>query len=226
MNPIDNQTSRQKTVIGIFFSLFLLCAYFLFTPLLKNTPLSKETLFLISRALIWVCVLLLYIYARQFEKQKFLLWEEREYDLLFYIKSYLGITLSIIGGLLIIGMLIALSGSNVESKRLLEIVQLLKHNTFLLVFTCFTAGVTEELIFRGYLLPRLALFFKKSYVTIGISSVLFGLLHFSYGTIIQIIAPIFIGAVFAVHYYKYRNIKIIILCHFLWDLIQLLIKTV
>jgi membrane protease YdiL (CAAX protease family) len=34
------------------------------------------------------------------------------------------------------------------------LVQVLK-KTLLLVFTCLTAGITEEIIFRGYLLPIL-----------------------------------------------------------------------
>ena len=58
-------------------------------------------------------------------------------------------------------------------------------------------GFTEELAIRGYLLPRLELIFNNSWTAILISSVLFGLLHFGYGTIINVIGPFFIGLVFA-----------------------------
>jgi membrane protease YdiL (CAAX protease family) len=40
------------------------------------------------------------------------------------------------------------------------LVQVLKKNRLLLVFTCLTAGITEEIIFRGYLLPRLEILLK------------------------------------------------------------------
>ncbi|WP_375032392.1 type II CAAX prenyl endopeptidase Rce1 family protein [Flavobacterium sp. LAR06] len=33
------------------------------------------------------------------------------------------------------------------------------------------------------------------------------------------------GIVFAVQYQKYRNIKIVIIAHFLWDLIVLVLNT-
>jgi hypothetical protein len=83
----------------------------------------------------------------------------------------------------------------------------------------FTAGVTEELIFRVYLLQRLELLLKNSYLAIFISTVLFALLHISYGTISNVTGPFIIGLVFAIHYWKYRNIKFIIIFHFIWDLL-------
>jgi membrane protease YdiL (CAAX protease family) len=39
------------------------------------------------------------------------------------------------------------------------LVQVLKKIDFF-VFTCLTAGITEEIIFRGYLLPRLEILLK------------------------------------------------------------------
>jgi len=91
-------------------------------------------------------------------------------------------------------------------------------------FTSFTAGVVEEMLFRGYLLPRLALIFSSNVVAVIISSALFGLLHFGYNNWYHIVSAFFIGLVFALHYVKYRNIKILIICHFLWDIIILLLK--
>ncbi|MFV5702790.1 lysostaphin resistance A-like protein [Flavobacterium sp. XS2P12] len=104
-------------------------------------------------------------------------------------------------------------------------MKLFKNNIFLILFTSITAGVSEELIFRGYLIPRLEILLKNTRVAILTSSILFGLIHYSYGSLIQIIGPIFIGLVFALHYKKYKNIKILIMCHFLWDLLVLLNKT-
>jgi membrane protease YdiL (CAAX protease family) len=44
------------------------------------------------------------------------------------------------------------------------LVQVLK-NRLLLVFTCLTAGITEEIIFRGYLLPRLEILLKIKFIS-------------------------------------------------------------
>ena len=98
----------------------------------------------------------------------------------------------------------------------------MKNNYPLLIFTCLTAGITEELVFRGYLMPRLQLFFKNNYASIVISSLLFGLMHVGYGTIFQVVGSMMIGLVFAIHYQKFRNIKILIFCHFFWDFMSLI----
>jgi len=93
---------------------------------------------------------------------------------------------------------------------------------FLLVFTALTAGVTEELVFRGYLQPRLELLFKNPYWAIVISSLIFGLAHIMYGTVKNVIDPFFIGLGLAIYYWRYRNIKVAMVFHFLWDLLGLL----
>jgi membrane protease YdiL (CAAX protease family) len=49
------------------------------------------------------------------------------------------------------------------------LVQVLKKK-LLLVFTCLTAGITEEIIFRGYLLPRLEILLKNKNLSVIISS--------------------------------------------------------
>ncbi|MGK4568498.1 CPBP family glutamic-type intramembrane protease [Flavobacterium sp. 3HN19-14] len=37
--------------------------------------------------------------------------------------------------------------------------------------------------------------------------------------------PFIIGTVFAVYYWKFRNIKILMICHFLWDFILLYMQS-
>ncbi|MGH2565030.1 MAG: CPBP family glutamic-type intramembrane protease [Ginsengibacter sp.] len=39
----------------------------------------------------------------------------------------------------------------------------------------------------------------------------------------NVVGPVFIGIVFAFYYWKWRNIKVVILCHFLWDFISLML---
>jgi uncharacterized protein len=219
-------SQRINAMIGIFFSILILLASMTFLPLLKNLNIDKESTFWIGRIAIWICLLLVFLYANQIENQKFLLWNEQQLSILEYVKSFFKIIASIIIGALLIRLLLYLLGGNVEENpKLKEIVAVLKTNYPLLIFTCLTAGITEELIFRGYLMPRLQLFFKNNYASIVISSLLFGLMHIGYGTIFQVLGPMMIGLVFAIHYKKFRNIKILIFCHFFWDLMSLMIAS-
>lgn len=222
---MENQ-NKSTTILGIFFSIIILLASMTFLPLLKNANLDKITVFWIGRIAIWVCLLLVFIFAMQIEKQKFLPWQENQLTAVEYVKSFFLIIIAIIIGAAIIKLSMQLLGSKIiDNSKLKEIVAAMKNNFALLLFTCLTAGFTEELIFRGYLLPRLQLFFRNKYAAIAISSVLFGALHFGYGTLFQILGPIMIGLIFAIHYQKYRNIKILIFCHFFWDFMSLMVAT-
>lgn len=220
------KTTKKSVLIGGILSLLLI----LFTvaasfQLLEHTNFSKQLTFSISRLAIWVCLLLLYMYSIKIERQPFLLWPEEKYSLKFFIKSVVKLMFSLFLTMLVVYFIFKIADSNIDSKKINEIMILFKNNIFLILFTSITAGVTEELIFRGYLIPRLEILLKNTPAAILLSSILFGLIHYSYGTLIQIIGPVFIGIIFALHYQKYKNIKILIMCHFLWDLLGLLIKT-
>jgi membrane protease YdiL (CAAX protease family) len=89
------------------------------------------------------------------------------------------------------------------------------------LFTVATASIAEELIFRGYLMSRLQLYFKNTWAPVVISGVIFGLDHAAYGTLSNVLGPLFIGLLFGWRYQKYRNLKILIICHFAIDFIAL-----
>lgn len=221
-NQVNTIPNRSVILLGIALSTFLtLLSTLYFRQFLKLIHIDNVNTLFFSSLLMWVYLILIFFYSKKFEKNEFLLWSEKNYPLLFYIKSIIVMMLILIGGTAIIGVIIKLLGFNSDSKKIENIVTLLHDNKLLTIFVSLSAGVTEELIFRGYVISRLQLFFKKSYTTIIISSILFGILHISYGTINQVIIPTFMGFVFAIYYQKYRNIKIVIICHFLWDSIIL-----
>lgn len=214
-------------IIGILMLLFLisLIGSGWFLGLLGLTAINANVFFT-SRMLYWLCLGLLWLYSIKVEKQHILIWQERHYTFLNYLLSVVVIFLVLIAGMFLLQLIILFTGLNNHSKTLHEIVNILKANKGLLVFTALTAGVVEEFIMRGYIQPRLEIIFKNPNAAIIISSLLFGLLHYKYGTIVNVIGPVFIGLVFAVYYWKFRNIKVIIVCHFLWDLVSLLIMKV
>ena len=185
------------------------------------------TLLFISRLLYWVGLALLYLYCVKVEKQHLIIWEDRPYTFSVYILSIILIFFVLIFGLGYIRILYSLTHFSKTSEKLTDIANIFRQNHLLLIFSALTAAFTEEIIFRGYLQPRFQLIFRSPFLGILISSLLFGLLHYGYGTIINMIGPFFIGLVFALYYWKFRNIKVLITCHFLWDLIAMfsLIKT-
>ncbi len=219
----EGNVKRSLLIAGSVSILFLLFIISLsgVLPILHFGDAAKlnGTNFFISRMLYWICLLLLWLYAIKIERQKLLIWREKKYKVSTYLLSGLLIFAVLFAGGLIISIILSLAGFNKNSEQLSEIVTILGENKLLLFFTVITAGVVEELIFRGYLLPRLEIIFKRPYWAITVSSLLFGLLHYKYGTVLNVAGPVFIGFVFAYYYWRYRNIKVIIICHILWDLI-------
>jgi membrane protease YdiL (CAAX protease family) len=102
---------------------------------------------------------------------------------------------------------------------------LLINRQWLIFFICLTAGVTEELIFRGYVMTRLSLLFKNDYAAIIVSALGFSALHYGYKSLHELIFAFLIGIVFGIYYQKYRNIKVLIAAHFLIDLINMELLT-
>ncbi len=221
----ETKTTKKSILIGgIVFSFIILLISITVSQLFHKTNPYNENILFLSRLAIWFCLLSTYLYSAKIEKQNFLLWKEQKYTFLGYLKTFGIILLMLIPVLLLNSLMVKIVGVNTDSQKFEEIVRILSMNIPLLLFTCLTAGITEELIFRGYILPRLTGLLKKSYLSILISSIAFGLLHYSYGTFIQVLFPFLLGIIFAIHYNRYRNIKVIILCHFLWDFSALLIK--
>ncbi|KAF2517366.1 CPBP family intramembrane glutamic endopeptidase [Flavobacterium foetidum] len=192
--------------------------------LIKKLGVDNETQFYISRFALWISLLLLFLYSIKIEKQPFLVWAETKYSISAFLKAIFITFIKLAVAVYVTTLLIVLLKITGESAALNKALALFKKSHFLLFFTCVTAGITEELIFRGYLLPRLEFVLKSKNLGIVLSSILFGFLHIGYGTLLNIIGPTVIGLVFAFQYEKYRNIKILMVCHFLWDLLLLIAK--
>lgn len=114
-----------------------------------------------------------------------------------FVCLYFVLSLAIIINMLF--FLVGFQNSNVISINLL-----------LLIFSSGIIGpIVEELLFRNILLNRLLLRYS-SLVAIVLSSFIFGLFH---GSINGFIYAFIIGLCLSFIYYKYRNIKLCILCH-------------
>ncbi len=215
--------SQKGTIIaGILLAVILfICVLTSFFGLIHLKSLASETNFWITRTMMWVMLLIMFLFARNIEKKPFLLWKEQKKKPLFYLLSIiivLVVALIFTAGVSILEKKFGMVENN---KTLHEMMALLCGNKLLLVFTCVTAAFTEELIFRGYLLPRLEVLLKNKWVAIIISALLFGIAHGGYGDLNRMLIPFIIGIIFAFYYFRYRSLTVLIICHFLIDFYSL-----
>ena len=217
----------RKYAIGILATIFILFCFLLYGyPLIASFNITKEinaTSFFISRLFIWAVLLLLLFYAKYIENGKILLQKDENYSLVRFLLNVviLYFATAAAGGILNVAIQ-HIFHEHISSK-LSEINSFLHHNFWMIFFVSLTAGVTEEIIFRGYIQTRLQIIYNNSFISIAITSVLFGLMHLTYGTVSNFAVALIIGVIFGIFYHKYKNIKILIVVHFLIDFISLMI---
>lgn len=185
-------------------------------------PKHFEVAYFIERTFYWVSVAVLWLYATKKEGQSLLIWKDNRYSIGTLLSHIVALFFIMVICVDLVNLFISWTMHEGSSKLLPKIADFLRNNMFLLFFTALTAGVTEELIFRGYLQTRLTLLLKNPYWAIFISSLIFGLVHFRYGTVKNMVGPFIIGLGLAIYYWRYRNIKVTIIFHFLWDFAGLL----
>lgn len=165
----------------------------------------------------WFILLVVYVYAIKIEKRSLFIYPESKLKLKQSIKSIFKLLFWLFVISFLIGIGIKLLGIKNDTIYIQKLVPILRQYKIMIPIICITAGVVEELVFRAYLFPRFEELFKNTNIAIVLSALLFGILHISYGTVAQVIFPFALGILFALHYKKHRNIKSIIITHFLWD---------
>lgn len=216
-----------KYSLGILLTFVLLALVMLYAIPFINFIIGTKSItaanFFYSRIVLWLVLIIILLYNTFIEKKSFLLWEDKKYPIIFYLGAISALYfICAFGGALLNGIIFIATHEKVSGK-LIQLQSIFKNNYFLIIFTCLTAGVVEEFLMRGYIQPRIEKIYNSPFLGIIISAILFGILHSTYGTISQVVGPFFIGVVFAVFYKLYSNIKIIIMCHFLFDFVSLMI---
>lgn len=184
------------------------------------TKPDAATLWL-SRIMFWIVAGLLWFYTVTIEKKKLLVWEENKYSWLHCIWHVFLIIVVIFSVMIPVSVVLQFLVETRTSAKLMEIKSFIQASKPLLLFVVVTAGVTEEIIFRGYLQPRFEALTKNPFWAIFVTSALFACLHIGYGTIQNVVGPFVIGLVFSTYYWKFRNLKVLIACHILIDLIAM-----
>ena len=218
-NDVINRRYYALVILGLILP-------FLIVPFLSLLVLQKGQdftyLFLLSRFIIWATLGLMFLYTRYGEVQKFLLWEEEKYDWTFYLLWIFTLYLLCFCSQ-IISAIPYMAGLREKSPNVIRLQHLMKGYPALGMFTAFTAGITEELFFRGYVMSRLALFFKNMHVQVLVSAALFCSIHLSYHNWGETIFSFLLGLIFGYHYQRYRNIKVLMVVHFIVDAVATIV---
>lgn len=118
--------------------------------------------------------------------------------------------------LVLIGIFVALDALGAPdeptSQFVLDWLPVLRQQPILILLIPISAGLFEEVAFRGFLQPRIGIL---------LSSLAFGLVHISYGTYLQLIVPALLGIALAFVYAWRKVLWAPVAAHFMLDFIQL-----
>lgn len=173
-----------------------------------------------SEVLKWMVLAIVYFYARKAELNSFLLWPQQKYNAAFYIKFVILLYLLVLGcG--VIAHIPTWLGFHDDNSIMLKMNGIIQRYPLLLVCVCLNAGISEELIFRGYILSRLSLFFPDKHWPVFISALIFTSVHLAYKNLGEVLFVFLFALVFGYHYQKYRNLTVLMIVHFITDLIAI-----
>lgn len=114
---------------------------------------------------------------------------------------------------------IYLYGANIPSNSILgSIGPVSDHERIAFIFLSLTAGICEEVIFRGYGISVLERIFKKKAIALIVSAAAFMSLHgIAFLPWYLLIQYFIIGLIFGFFFQKYRRLEVLIIIHFLID---------
>ncbi len=167
----------------------------------------------VSRGLLWFWLLLIWLYIRYIERKPFFLIKETKYPLWFFFWNTSVLMVVFFAINFIPDLFSHLQMSFADTHVQTEMTAYQHERPFLLIITAITAGIVEESIFRGYMLPRLHLLLNKKWAAVLIGAVLYAALHYTYGNWLNMLIPFLIGIVFGFYYLKYRSLTILIIAH-------------
>lgn len=140
------------------------------------------------------------------------------------VLAWIGIYVYILATMLAFAaLLMATSDAQAEIQKRVEFAKKLPlYDPWLMLVLLSAVAIHEELLFRGLLLPLLRRATGRWWAAIGLSSVLFGVLHFPQGWIaaLQITG---VSIVLSLFFIASRSVSSVILAHFLFDYCQMLL---
>ena len=213
-----NKRSTRILLTGILIALVYYKVFgFLIFHWLDDTVVTTDLNYLLISSEVGV----LYLYARTVEDEPFLRWRESRHKVLFWVASI--IILFVLEGVakIIANIPRRLSPHKLQDFHLTNAeirltIDWCQQNLILLIFFWAIWVAATELIFRGFLLPRLVVLFKNNAVAVIGSSLCFALFPFVQHDWAWTIENFITGVVMALFYLKYRNMSIVIIARILF----------
>jgi membrane protease YdiL (CAAX protease family) len=132
----------------------------------------------------------------------------------FFFRETTKLLLILIAVSITISLLLVLIGLN-DSQNIFQKIDSLKSQSILLLFYMLIVRVTaEEIFFRGFLAKKIGIIF---------SSAAFACIHFSYGSIAEIIGTFFLGIVLAKFFMKNKNLMPNIFAHIFYNFFAIIL---
>jgi len=127
-------------------------------------------------------------------------------------------SIQILAGLIAIMFAISIASSLIQVNDLDKVNETVKTivevSPFLMLYYLVVRVFAEEIFFRGFLVTKIGIF--------G-SSIIFGLAHFMYGSIIEIIGAFIAGLFLAYYFKKTNNLIPVILGHMAFNAVSLIL---
>jgi len=101
--------------------------------------------------------------------------------------------------------------------------EVLSGNLILILSAIFISPISEEIFFRATLLDFLEKNIKNENISIILSSFVFSIFHFGYGSVLEILGAFVAGVVFAFTYKKSKTIIAPIFGHFLYNFLSIIL---
>lgn len=127
--------------------------------------------------------------------------------------------MAIFAAMLVLGVLSLVLGFNDQQMVANKIADL---PFLVLVFAVLAAPVSEELFFRGFLLRTISRLTNPAIGIIG-SSIAFGIVHFAYGSVVEILGTLLIGIILALVMHKSKSITPCFLIHMSYNLLAVVV---
>ncbi|WP_158557103.1 CPBP family intramembrane glutamic endopeptidase [Mucilaginibacter conchicola] len=207
-------TKRTAIMIGIVLVIMMLFLSGLFVP--KNISLSKRLL--VHEAIMWGTATFAILYAFIAERLP-LFNDEKKHDANFYLSWILGLFVAGIGANFLANLICGIFRIPFDAKAQHEVMILVTSNNWIMLLCAVTAGVTEEIIFRGYLLEKFHQLFNDDKLAIGLSAALFAFGHSGYHSLRTMVYTFIFGCLLGLHYRHYKSITVLILAHAFFDLV-------
>lgn len=208
---------NSKFLFGLVLSLILPVLYILWIAPNQIQPVVDTLSYtLIGFAVLWILALSICLYVTQIEKRPFtsIGWEALSWK-----SSFLAIGLGVFLSLLVPALTFLVS-SIIKSSDSGSITQVAtSFPWWVILLSVITAGVTEEILFRGYSISRLIEKTGNKWMSAIISLIFFICIHSSGWNLAHIIGVVIpLGAILTGLFLWKRNLLFVIIVHIMIDL--------